>query len=374
MAMAGAIALYELRRGRGWTQGSGSPPTAGRGSGATRRRSSGCSPRTPSTARARSGSRTSARSGIRDYWTRATSTQEELELRFGEPVVEGNKVVVEWWAIMRDEDAWITLPGCLLLRFDERRPLRGAPRVLARRGRPARPAPRLGPLTSPTAMPRCQALGRGRNGLSWAEAWACGKSGQGALVRAGRVSVPGTWTWPLGTSREPDRVLAAVVRAQVEPAVAGDDLEPGGLEEGAPLLVREPGEAAGTSPSPGRARCRVRTRRSRSQSASSQMPGSRSSQRPCVSSTSSTLGAKTSKTKRPPGSSRPWTAASARRRSASVVQVEERPERGDHEPDTLRHRRVAEVAEPQVEQVVDAGRLGAAAGRRPASRARSRRR
>jgi len=57
--------------------------------------------------------------GIRDYWTRATSTQEELDLHFGEPVGEGSKVVVEWWAIMRDEGAWITLPGCLLLRFAE---------------------------------------------------------------------------------------------------------------------------------------------------------------------------------------------------------------------------------------------------------------
>jgi SnoaL-like domain len=54
---------------------------------------------------------------IRAYWTRATSTQEDLELRFGEPVVHGSKAIVEWWAIMRDEGAWITLPGCLLLRF-----------------------------------------------------------------------------------------------------------------------------------------------------------------------------------------------------------------------------------------------------------------
>ena len=57
--------------------------------------------------------------GIRDYWTRATTTQAELDLRFGEPVVQGSKVVVEWWAIMRDEGAWITLPGCLVLRFAE---------------------------------------------------------------------------------------------------------------------------------------------------------------------------------------------------------------------------------------------------------------
>jgi SnoaL-like domain len=55
--------------------------------------------------------------GIRDYWTRATSTQEELELRFGAPLMEGSKAVVEWWAIMRNEGAWITLPGALLLRF-----------------------------------------------------------------------------------------------------------------------------------------------------------------------------------------------------------------------------------------------------------------
>jgi hypothetical protein len=55
--------------------------------------------------------------GILAYWTSATSTQEELDLRFGEPVVEGRKAAVEWWAIMRDEGVWITLPGSLLLRF-----------------------------------------------------------------------------------------------------------------------------------------------------------------------------------------------------------------------------------------------------------------
>jgi limonene-1,2-epoxide hydrolase len=55
--------------------------------------------------------------GVREYWTQATSTQEELDLRFGTPVAEGDKVSVEWWAIMRDEGDWITLPGCLLLRF-----------------------------------------------------------------------------------------------------------------------------------------------------------------------------------------------------------------------------------------------------------------
>ena len=50
-----------------------------------------------------------------------------------------------------------------------------------------------------------------------------------------------------------------------------------------------------------RTACSVRV--ASSQSARSKIPGSRSSQRPCVSSMSSRLGAKTSKTKRPPGSS-----------------------------------------------------------------------
>lgn len=54
---------------------------------------------------------------IRTYWTRATSTQEDADVRMGTPIVAGNRVVVEWWATMRDEGEEITLPGCLLLRF-----------------------------------------------------------------------------------------------------------------------------------------------------------------------------------------------------------------------------------------------------------------
>jgi ketosteroid isomerase-like protein len=57
------------------------------------------------------------RDAIREYWRSATSTQEGLELEFGEPVVSGNRVVVEWWAQMRDAGQDLTLPGCLLLRF-----------------------------------------------------------------------------------------------------------------------------------------------------------------------------------------------------------------------------------------------------------------
>jgi uncharacterized protein (TIGR02246 family) len=55
--------------------------------------------------------------GIRAYWQQATATQDEIELRFGEPVVSGNRAAVEWWAVMRDEGEDITLPGILILRF-----------------------------------------------------------------------------------------------------------------------------------------------------------------------------------------------------------------------------------------------------------------
>lgn len=57
------------------------------------------------------------RDGIRAYWTGATATQECLELRFGEPVASGDRLVVEWWAVMSDDGEDVTLPGCLLLRF-----------------------------------------------------------------------------------------------------------------------------------------------------------------------------------------------------------------------------------------------------------------
>jgi SnoaL-like domain len=57
--------------------------------------------------------------GIRAYWTRATSTQSDVEVRFGDPLVAGDKVAVEWWTTMQDEEGEETIPGCLLLRFAE---------------------------------------------------------------------------------------------------------------------------------------------------------------------------------------------------------------------------------------------------------------
>lgn len=60
---------------------------------------------------------TVGREAIRAYWHEACATQEDLQLRFGTPIVHGNRVAVEWWATMRDSGEPFTLPGALILRF-----------------------------------------------------------------------------------------------------------------------------------------------------------------------------------------------------------------------------------------------------------------
>ncbi|HLM37653.1 MAG TPA: nuclear transport factor 2 family protein [Gaiellaceae bacterium] len=55
--------------------------------------------------------------GIRAYWAQAVGTQEGVQVRMGEPLVDGNVVAVEWWTTMNDSDGEVTLPGCLLLQF-----------------------------------------------------------------------------------------------------------------------------------------------------------------------------------------------------------------------------------------------------------------
>ncbi|MBA2360657.1 MAG: nuclear transport factor 2 family protein [Actinobacteria bacterium] len=58
------------------------------------------------------------RAAIRAYWEQATGTQSEIEVRFGRPVVESDRVSVEWWTTMDEVDEGeLTLPGCLVLRF-----------------------------------------------------------------------------------------------------------------------------------------------------------------------------------------------------------------------------------------------------------------
>ena len=60
-----------------------------------------------------------AREGIFEYWTKATQDQRNLELSFGQPVVDEDHVVVEWWAAMTADTGDVTLPGALILRFTD---------------------------------------------------------------------------------------------------------------------------------------------------------------------------------------------------------------------------------------------------------------
>jgi hypothetical protein len=72
------------------------------------------------------------RAAIREYWARATADQTGTKVRFGTPIVEGDRVAVEWWATFDDG----TLPGTLYLRC----PRTGSAGSSARRGtgRPSR--------------------------------------------------------------------------------------------------------------------------------------------------------------------------------------------------------------------------------------------
>ena len=59
------------------------------------------------------------RDGVRRYWAEATSTQEDVRVAMGRPFTDGERVAAEFWTTMRNDGTDITLPGCLLLLFDE---------------------------------------------------------------------------------------------------------------------------------------------------------------------------------------------------------------------------------------------------------------
>jgi hypothetical protein len=59
------------------------------------------------------------RDGVRDYWETVTASQTDAEVRMGRPFADGQRVTVEFWTNMKDDGNDVTLPGCLLLEFDE---------------------------------------------------------------------------------------------------------------------------------------------------------------------------------------------------------------------------------------------------------------
>jgi SnoaL-like protein len=59
------------------------------------------------------------REAIRAYWREVTASQSNVSVSMGRPVVEGRRAVVEWWTEMDNGGTPVTLPGALILQFDE---------------------------------------------------------------------------------------------------------------------------------------------------------------------------------------------------------------------------------------------------------------
>ncbi|MGH2843077.1 MAG: nuclear transport factor 2 family protein [Solirubrobacteraceae bacterium] len=57
--------------------------------------------------------------GVREYWTNVTSTQSDVTVRMGDPVVstDRRRAAVEWWVTMKNSGEPISLTGILVLRF-----------------------------------------------------------------------------------------------------------------------------------------------------------------------------------------------------------------------------------------------------------------
>ena len=57
--------------------------------------------------------------GVRRYLEENFGVEEDVECRFGDPVVDGDRAAVEWWASWREEGKDLTLAGATFLRFDD---------------------------------------------------------------------------------------------------------------------------------------------------------------------------------------------------------------------------------------------------------------
>ena len=54
-----------------------------------------------------------------EYARRELPTEEDVDVRFGRPIVDGDRAAVEWWATLLENGRPITLAGFSWLRFDD---------------------------------------------------------------------------------------------------------------------------------------------------------------------------------------------------------------------------------------------------------------
>lgn len=57
--------------------------------------------------------------GVAEYWAGVTAGQSEVSVRMGRPFVDGKRATVEFWTNMKVDGQDVTLPGCMLLDFDD---------------------------------------------------------------------------------------------------------------------------------------------------------------------------------------------------------------------------------------------------------------
>ena len=58
------------------------------------------------------------RDGVREYVTRVFGEESDPRVWMGEPIVEGDRAAVTWWASLREDGADTSLAGTSVLRFD----------------------------------------------------------------------------------------------------------------------------------------------------------------------------------------------------------------------------------------------------------------
>jgi|SRR5687768_235191 ketosteroid isomerase-like protein len=58
------------------------------------------------------------RPGVREYVSQAFAEEESPRVWVGEPIVDGDRASIEWWAALTENRIEITLAGTSVLRFD----------------------------------------------------------------------------------------------------------------------------------------------------------------------------------------------------------------------------------------------------------------
>ena len=59
------------------------------------------------------------RSEIADYWQQASQTQTAMDLHVGSPIVDGDRVAVEWWVSLTENGIDSVSTGTLFLTFGD---------------------------------------------------------------------------------------------------------------------------------------------------------------------------------------------------------------------------------------------------------------